>query len=326
MSTLWQYIQTDKAGNVPSDPQDYPLQIDKNTQVLHGLAGHFATYSNEAAPDLTVKVAAGAISLADGTQLVKGIQSLGPLVAPTTNPRHDIVYIDLTTGNAAVATGAEAGAPVDPVLANDQWASARIVWSVAMPTINPVDLQDMRGITRGGGGGWKFVSETEWASGASIIVPLDGDSDQDYRIRLYSLSPSAAADLQLLLYGPNGTGGGGQFVNLIDYGIDGWGEGAIAASGQAFSLQSSAVLTTQSVGGGQALTATLLLHNTRDTVEQMQGDLAMKYKDSSARTVILNGRCDLNDKGLVDQVGFQWSAGNAAAGRIQIQKQTSPRS
>ncbi|MCH8177494.1 MAG: hypothetical protein IIC09_04735, partial [Proteobacteria bacterium] len=66
------------------------------------------------------------------------------LSAPSGNPRFDIVYIDEVTGALAVATGAEAGSPVDPTIPAGKIPITRINWTVGMGEITNADLDDIR--------------------------------------------------------------------------------------------------------------------------------------------------------------------------------------
>lgn len=177
--TGYPYRQTDKAGNQPPDPQEYPLWIDVNTAVNNGLGGHFHVSYN---PDNMnfLKVAVGRIDNVDGSVIDSAGQDLAVGAAPSGNPRHDLVYIDITTGVAAIAVGAEAGTPVDPVLARDQWRAARLRRVVGKATVDAADIDDLRSLTFGAGGGYDLLESYDVPSPVAIVDFTVGFDDLDY--------------------------------------------------------------------------------------------------------------------------------------------------
>lgn len=165
----------------------YKAAIDATTHVHDRVAGAFACHQNDQgspdAPDLTVRVDAGALVRAGQVPLEVAAQSTSALSAPSGNPRKDIVYIDTTTGAAGVATGAEAGSPTDPAVPAGKTAVARINWTVGMAEITNADLDDLRV----GGSAPEFtgpdVSGSPQVAGTAGMVPAPQPGDEALFLR-----------------------------------------------------------------------------------------------------------------------------------------------
>lgn len=121
----------------------YKGNIDGAADVLKRAGAAFAPHE-QAAPDLTVRVDAGFIPAIDGIAAEIAAQSTAAVIAPATNPRNDIVYIDRSSGAAGVEAGVEAAAPADPALPAGKIALARIRLTVGMTEITNADLDDLR--------------------------------------------------------------------------------------------------------------------------------------------------------------------------------------
>jgi hypothetical protein len=121
----------------------YPLAIDAAIATLAELAAQFAVSAQDT-PNLTIAMRAGRIYKADRTIVEKVAQNSSTLTAPTVNPRHDIVYIDATTGTYGIVQGAENVSPVDPAIPANKLPKARIRWTVAAAQITNSMLDDLR--------------------------------------------------------------------------------------------------------------------------------------------------------------------------------------
>ncbi len=137
VSTFTQPDQTDGGST-------YKNAIDAATSVMSRQAAAFAGHQQTVA-DLTVRVDAGSIlDIAAGTITEIAADDTAGLTAPVGDLRKDIVYIDEVTGAIGVATGAEAGSPVDPSIPAGKIPIVRINWTVAMAEITNDDLDDIR--------------------------------------------------------------------------------------------------------------------------------------------------------------------------------------
>jgi hypothetical protein len=105
--------------------------------------GNFQPYA-QSTPDMTIALAEG--TLQAGTALTRiASQNTSTITAPVTNPRKDIVYIDAVSGVIGVATGAEAGSPVDPAVPAGKIAVARITLATSTTSITNSLIADLRG-------------------------------------------------------------------------------------------------------------------------------------------------------------------------------------
>lgn len=121
----------------------YPLALDAAIAVLAEQAAQFAVSAQDT-PNLTVALRAGRIFRADRVLVAVAAQNSATLTAPVTNPRHDIVYIDATTGAVGVATGTPAATPNDPAIPTNKLPKARIRWTVGAAAIVNSMLDDLR--------------------------------------------------------------------------------------------------------------------------------------------------------------------------------------
>ncbi len=137
VSTFTQPDQTDGGST-------YKNAIDAATSVMSRQAAAFAGHQQTVA-DLTVRLDAGSIlDIAAGTITEIAADDTAGLTAPVGDLRKDIVYIDEVTAAVGVATGAEAGSPVDPAIPAGKIPIVRINWTVAMAEITNDDLDDIR--------------------------------------------------------------------------------------------------------------------------------------------------------------------------------------
>lgn len=113
-----------------------------SAEIVLQAANQFAVHE-QASPNLTVRMEAGIIFKPDRTFSAIAAQSSSALSAPSTNPRKDIVYYDATSGAIGVATGTEAGSPVDPAIPANKIPRRRINWIVGMTTITNDKLDDL---------------------------------------------------------------------------------------------------------------------------------------------------------------------------------------
>src|SRR3990167_694003 len=104
---------------------------------------------------MTVRIDSGQLFISASLFLL-GIQNTlsGQILAPSANPRRDLITIDMTTGSAGVITGAEAASPVDPAITAGKFVVARVRTTVGMTQItsaaNLDDLRPMMNIPAGG--------------------------------------------------------------------------------------------------------------------------------------------------------------------------------
>lgn len=114
---------------------------------------------------------------------VVAAQTSALMVAPTTNPRRDIVYVDILTGVDGTETGAEAASPSDPVLTAGKLPVARVNLTVGMTEITTSNIDDIREL--GNLGMPTFIDEDDMASDSATRVP----SQQSVKAYVDLLSP-----------------------------------------------------------------------------------------------------------------------------------------
>ncbi len=169
VSTFTQPDQTDGGST-------YKNAIDAATSVMSRQAAAFAGHQQTVA-DLTVRVDAGSIlDIAAGTITEIAADDTAGLTAPTVNPRKDIVYIDEVTGAVGVATGAEAGSPVDPSIPAGKIPIVRINWTVAMAEITNDDLDDIRPALTTGDSVTVLHTRAKVGAGAGWVVDAANDT------------------------------------------------------------------------------------------------------------------------------------------------------
>jgi len=121
---------------------DYSLRTIPNTHEL------FLKVRPTAPASMNVRIAPGKISY--GVKNYSIIDQVSPVfVAPTANPRIDVLYVD-TDGIVRVYMGAEAATPVAP-LYNGKQVLAQITLVVGQTSIVASDITDVRAFLSGGG-------------------------------------------------------------------------------------------------------------------------------------------------------------------------------
>ena len=129
-----------------TDATQYMADIDATTTVDGELAGQFAPHE-AAVPDMTVVVDAGRIM--QPTAFVEvAQQTSGTITAPTTNPRNDIIVVDISTGVLSIVTGAEAASPADPAITDGKVPVGRISLTTGTTSITNSIIDDLRGFIR----------------------------------------------------------------------------------------------------------------------------------------------------------------------------------
>ena len=118
-------------------------KVDDNFAVLAGPAGAFAVHE-QSTPDMTARVDAGVLAKGDGSVIEAAAQSTGTITAPSTDPRNDIVYIDLDAGTVGVVTGTEAASPADPEFPLGAMPVARINLTTSTTSITNAIVDDCR--------------------------------------------------------------------------------------------------------------------------------------------------------------------------------------
>ena len=146
--------------------EDYEQTIDDNFAVLAGPAGAFAAHE-QSTPDMTARVDAGMIAKGDGSVIEAAAQNTGTITAPSSDPRNDIVYLDLDDGTVGVVTGTEAATPADPEFPLGAMPLARINLTTSTTSITNAIVDDCR---PGGGQPDRFeqLKHVEKTSNADI--------------------------------------------------------------------------------------------------------------------------------------------------------------
>lgn len=181
------------------DPTTYRTKLDGNTAVATAIIDNFAPHA-VGTPNMTVQLDAGAIPGVGAAPVQVALQTSATLTAPTSNPRHDIVYIDSATGVIGVATGTEAASPADPAVPAGKIAIARLAMTVGMVSITNSIITDLRAPAMAFGGGSTF---TAISSNTTLTIGQSGG-----RFKLTGVStavtlptPSGNANTSFLLWG-----------------------------------------------------------------------------------------------------------------------------
>lgn len=143
------------------DAATYKANIDTSVDKLAQVASTFYCHPLEV-PNMQVLVEGGYNS--DGDQI--GPWTVSGIGAPSSNPRVDIIYLDLNTGAINRATGSESATPADPYVPTGMIKVARLHMEVGMTAIDDAVIEDTRVIV---GGNYIFVS-----GGYTYIVDPDG--------------------------------------------------------------------------------------------------------------------------------------------------------
>lgn len=181
------------------DPTTYRTKLDGNTAVATAIIDNFAPHA-VSTPNMTVQLDAGAIPGVGAAPVQVALQTSATLTAPTSNPRHDIVYIDSATGVIGIATGTEAATPADPAVPAGKIAIARLSMTVGMSSITNSIITDLRAPAMAFGGGSAF---TAISSSTTLTIGQSGG-----RFKLTGVgtavtlpTPSGNANTSFLLWG-----------------------------------------------------------------------------------------------------------------------------
>lgn len=120
----------------------YPANIDAATSVMAERAAQLAVNA-QSTPNMTVRVRAGRL-LPFGISVDVLDQNTGTIVAPTTNPRIDLVVVHAVTGAVSVLTGTEAASPAPPYMPVGYLPLARIALIVGTAAITNSIITDVR--------------------------------------------------------------------------------------------------------------------------------------------------------------------------------------
>ncbi len=169
----------------------YKTNIDAGFAVADRLSWAFAPHE-QAAPDMTVRVDAGAIF--DGATLSEvAAQSTGTITAPTTDPRIDRVVIDQATGTVSVITGAEAPSPTPPAITAGKVPVARVSLVVSQTSIVNADLTDERDLGLLGLGSLAIddinglTEDADPATAADFVATFDASAGGLKKVKLENL-------------------------------------------------------------------------------------------------------------------------------------------
>lgn len=172
VSTPAQPDYTAQSGSTYKSTLDAAVHVGWRAMTAFAVFQTPADYS-PTGPDMHVQVAAGHITGGPGAAVTEvAAQELGPLVAPTTNPRNDVVVVDRNTGVASVISGAEAASPADPAITTDTLPLARIALTVGMTEITNADLTDLRATFPAFGS----AAQQDVGTTAGDVVQLDGSA------------------------------------------------------------------------------------------------------------------------------------------------------
>lgn len=144
-------------GDIFLQAQDYNVVLTDSADVTiwsaDPVAGTIDTTGDyfkptESSPQaMTIELGSGTIfGISAKTLTVVAAQTSALMLAPTTNPRNDIIYVDRITGVDGTATGTEAVSPTDPAIPNDKLPVARVRLTVGMTEIATSDIDDIREI------------------------------------------------------------------------------------------------------------------------------------------------------------------------------------
>jgi hypothetical protein len=124
------------------DPTTYFAQNDANYAALARLAIMFAPHE-QATPDMTVRVEAGAVWTASGLTEVSA-QDSDTIIAPSSNPRIDRIVLDPLSGLISVVTGDEGTAPSAPAISTGKLPVAQVSLAVGQTSIVNSGITDER--------------------------------------------------------------------------------------------------------------------------------------------------------------------------------------
>lgn len=159
-------VVADSAGRFPDiflQAQNYKVvftdAVDVTIWTADPVAGTVVTTGDEFIPteqspqDMTTMLGTGSIfNVVTKALTVVAAQTSALVVAPTTNPRNDIVFVDRLTGVDGTTTGVEAPSPTDPTIPDDKLPVERIRTTVGMTEITSADIDDIRELNLLGSG------------------------------------------------------------------------------------------------------------------------------------------------------------------------------
>ncbi|MAF35841.1 hypothetical protein CL622_01840 [archaeon] len=130
--------------NVSSQsPTVHLTAIDDAIAVLAGKAAEFAVHES-ASTAMSIQVDSGQLFDEINLALTTKNSQTNSFVAPSANPRNDIVYIFRNTAVSSIVTGAEAASPSDPTMVSSAIPLARVRLTVGMTEITNNDIDDLR--------------------------------------------------------------------------------------------------------------------------------------------------------------------------------------
>lgn len=167
-------------GDIFLQAQDYNVVLKDSNDVTiwsaDPVAGTVETTGDyfkptESSPQaMTIELGSGTIfDMIAKTLTVVAAQTSAVMVAPTGNPRNDIIYVDRITGVDGTVTGVEAASPVDPTIPDDKLPVARVNLTVGMTEITTTDIDDIREINLLGAPGFK--DEDDLSSDSATHAP-----------------------------------------------------------------------------------------------------------------------------------------------------------
>ena len=135
-----------------TDPPSGGRTFDPN-QGNPAVSGDDFKASPQSPPDMTVLVGIGTLyDVVSKTIVVKTAQTSALIVAPSSDPRIDIIHIDRLTGVIGIDTGSENPSPVDPTISDDKLPIARITLATSTITITDAEITDIRELNLLGSG------------------------------------------------------------------------------------------------------------------------------------------------------------------------------
>lgn len=115
------------------------------------VSGSFVVLGDEFVPGpsspeaMTIDLGAGTLfTIVAKTLVVVAVQTSPLMVAPSVNPRNDMVHIDRLTGVVAITTGTEAASPVDPTIPDGKLLVARVRLAITTTQVGSSLIDDIR--------------------------------------------------------------------------------------------------------------------------------------------------------------------------------------
>ncbi len=169
------------------------------SQSLLDVAGQGYAVTESSPQAMTVEVAAGALfNSITRERVTNAAQTTATIIAPSINPRIDIVHIDRLTGVVGVTTGAEAASPVAPALDDGKVPLDEIALATSTTQITNSLLTDVRELNLLGAGRYIVKNPAvEVKSSAYTVVPTDDGKlfECDVSSSGFTLTLTAAATL-----------------------------------------------------------------------------------------------------------------------------------